>query len=314
MRLLVTGAAGFIGRNTLLALPHTWEIVALYRPGNSDFLSFLHMHQLGHVQAIACDLTNEQQVRQEMDQIGGDFDTCLALASNTSIPYSIAQPLQDLMINVVGLLHILDSCTVKHLVYLSSGAVYLGLRGLVGPLAPVAPHVPYAISKLAAEHYIQAYVQRHTTLEAATIVRFFGAYGPYEPARKLYTKLVQRFAFERNPHFTISGNGENYIDAMYVEDAIQALMLILAHPAPEEVRCIDLGVGGHESVKQVVTRAAHIFGLEPQLHYEGATAEYIEFSIDPQSFASIYQFVPSVSLELGLTHLAAHLARERVTN
>jgi nucleoside-diphosphate-sugar epimerase len=310
MRLLVTGAAGFMGRNALLTLPAQWKIVALYRPGNRDFLAFLERHKLGHVQAIACDLTHKQQVRQAMEQVGGDFDTCLALASNTSIPRSIEQPLYDLMINVVGLLHILDSCTFKHLVYLSSGAVYLGASGLVGPLTPVAPCLPYAISKLAAEQYIRAYVQQQTRLEAATIVRFFGAYGPYEPERKLYTKLVRRFAFERNPHFTLTGDGENYIDAMYVDDAIQALLMVITHPTPDAVCCIDLGVGGRESVKQVITRAAHVFGLEAQIHCEGATAEYIEFTIDPQSFASRYQFVPSIALELGLTRLATHLAHE----
>lgn len=310
MRLLVTGAAGFIGRNALLATSPAWDVVALYRSGTSDFLRFIAKHQLAHVQPVACDLTDERQVRQAIAQVGTTFDACLALASNTSIPDSIAHPVQDVTINVIGLLHLLQSCKIGHLVYVSSGAVYIGLHGLVSPATAVCPSLPYAISKLAAEHYIQAFVQHHGTPQQATIVRFFGAYGPYEPARKLYTKLVRRFAFERDPHFTIMGDGQNYIDAMYVEDAVAALFAVLTAPALPGVQCVDLGMGSQESVREVVVRAAHTFGLEPELQYQGATAEYIQFQIDPQTFASTYHVAPMVTLETGLQRLAAHLAHE----
>lgn len=314
MRLLITGASGFIGRNVLLALPHTWEVVALYRSENSDFLRFIQFHQLGHVQAMRCDLTDVHQVNHAISQVGGDFESCLALASNTSIPGSIEQPTQDLMTNAVGLLHILQYCTFEHFVYLSSGAVYVGLKGLVSPASALSPTLPYAISKLAAEQYVRVFVELRETLRSATIIRFFGAYGPYEPSRKLYTKLVHRFAFERNPHFTIIGDGENYIDAMYVDDAIKALMAVLTQPPSDKVYCVDLGIGSRETVNQMVTRAAHIFGLEPQLHHNDAAAEYIQFFIDPQPFASTYQFMPSIPLEVGLKHLAVHLLQEESTS
>ena len=310
MRLLVTGASGFLGRNALLAIPHPWQVVALYRPGNTDFQAFVEAHELHHVQPVACDLTDAHQVEQAIGRVGGSFDSCLALASNTSIPDSIERPIRDLTINAIGLLHLLQSCTFDHLVYLSSGAVYVGLTGLVGPGTAVSPTLPYAISKLAAEQYIRGFVQHHQTPKRATIVRFFGAYGPYEPPRKLYTKLVRRFVFERDPRFTVVGDGENYIDAMCVDDAIRAFMAVLTSPPSEGVRCIDLGVGSGEIVNQVVTRAAHTFGLEPHIRHEGSPAEYIRFVIDPQPFTSIYQFTPAISLEVGLRRLAAHLEQQ----
>jgi UDP-glucose 4-epimerase len=315
MRLLVTGASGFLGRNILLAVPQEWQVVALYRPGNAGFLSFLETHSLQQVQPVACDLTDQQQVRQVFRAIGGDFDSCLALASNTSIPDSLERPVYDLMTNAIGLLHVLQSSSIGHLVYLSSGAVYIGLSGLVGPDAALSPTLPYAISKLAAEQYIRTFAMHKHTPRHATIIRFFGAYGPYEPARKLYTKLVRRFAFERNPHFAVTGDGENYIDAMYIDDAVRGLMAVLLSPSIEGIHCIDLGVGSRESVNSVVTRAAYAFGLEPDIHHEGASAEYIRFFIDPEPFASAYQFKPTIPLEAGLTSLAAHLEREekRVT-
>ncbi len=313
MRLLVTGAAGFLGRNALLAIPHSWEVAALYRPGNTDFLTFVDAHQLHHVQPVACDLTDVRQVEQAVDRVEGSFDNCLALASNTSIPASIERPIQDLTTNVIGLLHVLQCFSFDHLVYLSSGAVYIGLTGLVGPASAVSPTLPYAISKLAAEHYIRALVSHHQSPKRATIVRFFGAYGPYEPGRKLYTKLVRRFAFERDPHFTVIGDGENYIDAMYVDDTTRALLAVLTLPPAERIRCIDLGVGSGETVNAVVRRAAHAFGLEPQITHESSSAEYIRFMIDPQPSASTYQFTLRISLEDGLKRLAAHLEQQETT-
>lgn len=310
MRILLTGAAGFLGRNTLLTAPRSWKIVAVYRPGNTSFTAFMEKHQFPHVQAIPCDLTDQQQVKQALSRVGTNFDACLALASNTSIPASIQQPVEDLTTNTIGFLHLLQACSCRHLVYLSSGAVYIGLNGLVGPGSPVFPTLPYAISKLAAEQYIRAFVEYHHTPKCATIVRFFGAYGPYEPDRKLYTKLVRRFAFERNPSFTVTGDGENYIDAMYIQDSIRALLTVLTTPPTEPVRCVDLGVGGGESVNQLVTRAAHVFGLEPQISHAGSSPEYIRFVIDPQPFSSIYQFTPIISLEEGLKRLATHLKQE----
>ena len=67
----------------------------------------------------------------------------------------------------------------------------------------------------------------------------------------------------------------------------------------------------HETVNQVVTRAAHAFGLEPQISHEGPTAEYIRFVIDPEPFSSVYQFIPMISLEEGLRRLSDHLEQER---
>lgn len=320
MRLVVTGANGFLGRNALLHLPHDWQIAALYRPQNPVLPAFVDRYQLSHVTPIACDLSNAEQVAAAVHNIertlgAAPWDACLYLASNTDIPGSLDHPVNDLTINTIGLLHTLAHWPFDHLVYLSSGAVYADLPGIVGVETPVAPTLPYAISKLASEHYVRAFTLRRGNPQRATIVRFFGAYGPHEPARKLYTKLVRRFAIARNPAYTIQGDGLNYIDAMYIEDAITALQRILMAPPevaepPDAVHMVDLGLGARETVLSVVQCAARVFDIVPQLTYDTPPPEYITCAMDPAPFNTQYGFAPLVSLDEGFKRLATHLRRE----
>jgi nucleoside-diphosphate-sugar epimerase len=110
----------------------------------------------------------------------------------------------------------------------------------------------------------------------------------------------------------VIGDGENYIDAMYVDDAIRAFIAVLTSPPAEKIRCIDLGIGSGETINQVVRQAAHAFGLEAQIGHEGSTAEYIRFMIDPEPFRLAYQFTPVVSLEDGLRCLASYLEQREI--
>lgn len=309
MRLLLTGGAGFLGRNMLLALPPSWEVVALVRPQHATFAPFLECHRLSGVTHIACDLADERQVAHAFERAGSHFDACLYLAANTSIPGSIDDPLADLRDNTVGVLHTLRHALVDHFVFLSSGAVYVGLEGLVGPGSATAPTLPYAISKLAAERYVLAAALHHGTPRVATILRFFGAFGPYEPSRKIYTRLVRQFALNGDPSFVVTGDGQNYIDAMYVSDAVEALLRVLGAP-PTHSQTLDLGVGGGITIDEIVQRAAHLFGVDPHITHVGQPPEYIRFFIDTQPFAQRYGFQPHTSLEQGLEALAAHLRGE----
>ena len=315
MRVLLTGATGFLGQNALLTLPSAWDIVALYRPERAaTFQAFLDRHHLSHVRAVACDLTDAAQVRQALDQAGRDYDACLYFASNTWIPGSIQQPVEDLTTNTIGLLHTLSESHIEHLVYFSSGAVYIGVDGIVSPETFITPTLPYAVSKLASEHYIRAFARHRGNPIRSTIIRFYGAYGPYEPSRKIYTALVRRFAFERDPRFTVVGDGENYIDAMYVDDTMQAIQAVIATPPAEGIACVDLGVGRGETINSLVTRAGRLFGLEPEITHVDDSPEYITFVCDPRPFSARYGVTPTIALEVGLSRLATHLRQETQGN
>src|SRR4029453_6016727 len=97
-------------------------------------------------------------------------------------------------------------------------------------LRPRAPRVgaplPYAISKLASEEYIRFYADRRGAPANFINVRFFGAFGPYEPLRKITPRFLTAVG-RGDRDFTLRGDGRNLIDFMYVDDAVRGLLALV---------------------------------------------------------------------------------------
>src|SRR5262249_45840169 len=144
------------------------------------------------------------------------------------------------------------------LVYLSSGAVYDGLSGAVTPASPLDPHLPYAISKLACERYVRFYAERRGAPASYVVVRFFGAYGPYEPLREITTRFLSAVG-RGDREFMLRGDGRNLIDFMCVDDTVRALLALVTDPAPVRAT-VDLASGQPVSVNDVVAAMKRITG------------------------------------------------------
>lgn len=304
MRLVVTGASGFIGRNVLLASPRDWEVVAVYRH-TADLPAFVEAHGLGHVRPLPCDLADPASVDALMREIGGGADAVLYLAANGDPAASAERPRWDLESNAVALVTFLERCRAGHVVFVSSGAVYDGLQGEVTPASPCAPRLPYAISKLASEYYLRFFAERRGTVGSYLNVRFFGAYGPHEAPRKITTKWL-RAVMAGQRAFTVRGNGENLIDFMYVDDAVDGLLRLVR--ASGESGTVDFASGAPVTVNDVIAAMARTLGVEIAVTHAGHTEEYIQFrSVDP-AMRERFGFVPRVPFEDGLARLHAFLA------
>jgi UDP-glucose 4-epimerase len=307
MRLLMTGASGFIGRNVLLALPQDWEVTAVYHQ-SENFDDFITANGLNQVTPVRADLTASDGT-ERFSANSKPYDACLYLAANGDPAVSVTQPAFDLQANCLAVVRLLEQSEFDRFVYFSSGAVYDGLRGDVDPSSRVAPRLPYAISKLAAERYLSHFVKQGR-IGQSTSVRFFGAYGPHEPARKIYSRLVKRFGIEGNPEFTIRGDGSNLIDAMYVDDAVAAILPLL--DSSEWPSVMDLACGRPVSLSELVRVAATAFGLDPEITFEGEVPEYIEFRSADRTFADLANFDPQTGLTEGLHKLREFLVGKNV--
>jgi UDP-glucose 4-epimerase len=307
MRVVVTGASGFIGRNVLLRAPRDWEIVAVYHR-TAGLEAFAAEHRLSHVRPIQCDLLDAGAVQALARTIGAGPDAMLYLAANGDPAVSAERPRWDLESNTLALITCLEHCPAAHVVYVSSGAVYDGLVGPVSPATPVSPRLPYAIAKLASEQYVRFFVERRQSIGSGINVRFFGAYGPYEAPRKITTRWLQAMA-EGQREFTVRGDGENLIDFMYVDDAVDGFLALVK--AGATTATVDFASGSPVSVNHVVRAMAKTVGVDVTVHHEGRVPEYIQFQSVDTAMRDRFGVVPSVPFDDGLRRLAATFAMER---
>jgi nucleoside-diphosphate-sugar epimerase len=257
MNLLLTGASGFMGRNVILAAPSDWNITAVYR-NDRAFPEFVA--DKPNVRAVRCDLSDTTEISSFFANYGREWESCLYLAARVDIPWSTREPKLDLLENVVPLLNCLEHLRADKFVYFSSGAVYSGLNGEVRPGDHFTATLPYAVSKLACENYVQFFAERRRSIENFLTVRFFGAYGPHEAPHKIYTRLIRAFAIERRNTYTIYGDGSNLIDAMYVDDAVDAVFRILRSTSHWN-QTVNLCAGQTRTIETLVREVADVFGI-----------------------------------------------------
>jgi nucleoside-diphosphate-sugar epimerase len=306
MHVVVTGASGFMGRNVLLRAPRDWRITAVAHE-SPGLEAFVQEQRLDHVRVVRCDLRNRDSVRA-CAAAAGDADASLYLAANGDPARSSHEPGFDLRANTVALVTFLEHWQVHHIVYLSSGAVYDGLNGEVTPATPVSPILPYAIAKLACEQYVRFFAERRGQPASYVNVRFFGAYGPYEPDRKITTRWLLALAAGRR-EFTVRGDGRNLIDFMYVDDAVDGFLKLVATPG--ERLTVDFASGAPVSVNDLVAAMARALGVDVTVRHEGITEEYITFRSADRTLRERFGIAPATTFDEGLQRLHAFFLRER---
>jgi nucleoside-diphosphate-sugar epimerase len=280
-------------------------VFAVYR-GTSDLDAFVKQHNLTNVRPVKCDLMSASDVSALARTIGKKPDAMLYLAANGDPALSAKRPRWDLELNTIAFVNTLEQCPAEHVVYVSSGAVYDGLHGAVTPATPVTPKLPYAIAKLASEQYLQFFCERRGTVSSYVNVRFFGAYGPYEPARKITTKWLQALA-RGEREFVIRGDGKNLIDFMHVDDAVDGFLALVK--AKGARLTVDFASGSPVSVNDIVATMASNLGVDVTVRHHGTVAEYIEFRSADTTMRERFGIAPAISFADGLNRLSAFLGR-----
>lgn len=300
---MLPGGLGFIGRNFLLRRPTHWQVVSLDIVEDKTF-----QKKIKNAQFIRVDLADNNQVEKISQKFKQKFDICLFLAANGDPAYSVTNPREDIFATTFSFINVLEAFRIKKLLYFSSGAVYEGYRGQVLVKILPSPTLPYAITHLACEEYAKFY-QQSKRISSYLIFRFFGAYGPYEPERKIYTKLVKAFAFKKTKEFVIRGNGQNQIDAMFVDDAVDGI--IKAIKSAKTNLTVDFCAGKHLTINQLVKTSAAVFNQKVSIRHQGEVPEYNRFYALSREFEQLFNFKPKISMEEGLRRLKEHLIRQK---
>ncbi len=235
-KILVTGAAGFIGFHLANRLLNEgWEVVGL--DNLNDYydvslkearLNILKTHSQFLFEKV--NLEDKKEVNRVFDQYS--FDYVVNLAAQAGVRYSLENPHCYIHTNVEGFLNILEGCRnypVKHLVYASSSSVYGANKNMPFSVEDNVDHplALYAATKKCNELMAHAYASLYNI--PATGLRFFSVYGPWgRPDMALY--MFTKSIIEGTP-IKVFNNGVMSRDFTYVDDIVEGVYRLIVKPA-----------------------------------------------------------------------------------
>lgn len=235
MRVLVTGAAGFIGFHLTLALLERGDEVVGVDNLNDYYDPQLKRDRLDvigtHVQAEAFTFLKEDIADREAMEalfIEYSFDVVVNLAAQAGVRYSLENPNAYVDSNLVGFVNILEGCRhskVGHLVYASSSSVY-GVN--VKQPFSVEDRVDQPISLYAAtkkSNELMAHTYSHLFHIPTTGLRFFTVYGPYGRPDMAYYKFTR--AIMNGDPIDVYNNGDMKRDFTYIDDIVEGVVRVI---------------------------------------------------------------------------------------
>ena len=228
MKLLVTGAAGFIGSHFVLRHVEQYpndEIVVLDKLTYAADKSFLNP-VIDRITFVKGDIADQPLVERLLRK--HSMDTVINFAAETHVDNSITDASPFLHTNVIGTQSLIEACR-KHgakLLHISTDEIFGDLEDGDPPFAadaPLRPSSPYAASKAAAEMLVMSAMRTYSL--QACVTRCTNNYGPHQASEKFIPTVI-RHALRDEP-IPVYAQGKNKRDWLFVTDHTDALEIVL---------------------------------------------------------------------------------------
>jgi len=312
MKVLVTGAAGFVGHHVARRLAETKRCEVLGvdlvgEEGDSDLkrARLAELAALGDFRFLQCDVADGEKFAGLVAHFRPDY--VAHLAAQTGVRGSFERPAPYVHSNLNGFASVLEACRrtpPRHLVYASSSSVYgAGARSPFREDDDTSQPVSfYGATKKCNEVMAHSYVRNHGL--NATGLRFFTVYGPWGRPDMAPT-LFARAICEGRP-LPLFNQGKNLRDFTYVDDIVDGVVKILLYPlppapSPPPPRLFNLGQSRPvetllfvRMLESLLGRTAQVELLPPQ------PGEMLETCADLTRVQAAFNFSPKVPLEEGL--------------
>ncbi len=303
IRYLVTGGAGFIGSNLTAALVARGERVRVLDnlvTGHWELLRRV-VSDRSMVEEVTGDIRDPAVVAEAMKGVEVVFHE----AALGSVPRSISSPVESDAVNVHGTVTVLDGARragVRRFVFAASSSAYGDTAVLPKheDLIP-SPLSPYAVTKLACEHYVRVFSQLYG-LEAVSL-RYFNVFGPNQLPEGPYAAAIPRFvraALSGEP-IEIYGDGEQTRDFCYVANAVQANLLAASTTARLEGQVVNIAGGRRIALNDLVREIGRVLGREVSVRHAEPRAGDVRHSLaDIGRAKALLGYEPTVAWEAGL--------------
>ncbi len=296
-KILVTGGAGFIGSHIVdryLALGHQVVIVDNFATGKKENLNpnaGLYETDIRDQKAVA------EVFAKEKPEVLNHH------AAQMDVRKSVADPIYDAQVNILGFLNLLDAGVkngLKKVIFASSGGVVYGDADVLPTpetYEPKHPLSPYGVAKLTSEHYLYFYYKNYNLPYVA--LRYANVYGPRQDPfgeAGVVAIFTQKLLKREQP--VINGDGKQTRDYVYVGDVVQANVLALEKEANSG---INIGTAKETSVNEIfkilVSLTQNNFR---EVHGPAKPGEQKRSVLNPSLAQRILGWQENVPLEQGL--------------
>jgi nucleoside-diphosphate-sugar epimerase len=258
-RVLVTGGAGFIGSHLVHALvAHGDEVVVLddFSTGRRENLADV----AESIRLVEGSLAEPADVARAVKGV----EYVLHEGALPSVPKSVAMPLVTHRANVTGTLTLLEGARqagVRRVVYAGSSSAY-GDHDAPSKSEDLVPRPlsPYAVQKLAGEHYCKVYNDLYG-LETI-VLRYFNVFGPRQDPRSQYAAVIPSFVTRMLDGLppVVHGDGRQSRDFTFVRNVVDANLAALAAPREACGRVYNAACGSSTSLLDLIERINAILG------------------------------------------------------
>lgn len=272
MKAIITGGAGFIGStlaDRLLAAGHQVTAFDDFSSGQRDFVR----HNLEHpaYRLVEGDVLDETRLR---DAFRG-HDVVFHFAANADVRHGLEHPRRDLEQNTIATYNVLEAMRfagVRRIAFSSTGSIYGEPE--VFPTPETCPFPTqtslYGASKLAGEGLISAYCNGYGF--TGWVFRFVSILGERYTHGHVFDFVRQLRAHP--DRLRILGDGKQRKSYLYVEDCIDAMLLVL-EKRPDGHHVFNLGAAEYVTVNESVSVITKTMGVTPELSYAGGERGWI---------------------------------------
>ena len=322
MKVLVTGAAGFIGMHVVIRLLNeAYKVIGI--DNLNDYydveLKKSRLQHIGETQNFTfckLDLTDRVGIENLFSQYHPDV--VINLTAQAGVRYSIQNPRAYIDSNIIGFVNILESCrhnSVKQLIYASSSSVY-GLneqlpfdegQNVDHPLAL------YGATKKSNELLAHSY--SHLFSLPTTGLRFFTVYGPWGRPDMALFKFTD--AIIKGETIDIYNHGKMMRDFTYIDDIVEPIVRLVAKPAtsdnsfdfmkpdagtsPAPWRIFNIGNGKPSTLMDYIYALESALGIKAKKRFtEMQAGDVLSTSADTSRLENWVNFKPGTSIEYGI--------------
>ena len=298
-RFLLTGGAGFIGSHIVKRLVGEGAVVRV--------VDNLSTGQVARLENLRCSIEYvEADLADNLvsDEVVKDVDYLLHQAAVPSVQRSVCDPVGTNRANVTATLNLLESCRkakVRRFVYAASSSAY-GDTEVLPKSEEMLPNPlsPYALQKLAGEHYCKLYYSLYG-LETVCL-RYFNVFGPGQDPHSEYSAVIPKFISKLliNELITVYGDGEQSRDFTYVENVVDANLLALqATKACGKV--LNVGCGERITLNTLIQLLEEIVGVKAKVSYSASKPGDVRHSLADINLARrLLEYEPKVMVKEGL--------------